>query len=263
MFRKALAHVRLLPAVMALGAALLVVKMLGIAHDARAQDYAAVPAAVDRAPVSVAESDDMETSGAEMDVLTSLSRRRAELDARAKDLQTQQELMTAAEKRLDDKIAGLKALEARIQSLLGQRDAVEQKQIDALVKTYASMRPRDAARIFDLLSDDVLLEVASRMKPDVLGAIMAQMQPQSAQKLTVRLANRLTPTNTPPAQVASLPVAPLPQAVPAASAPSAQQAAADAPAPSVPPEAAPATAAPAAAKPQDAATQGAAPSAAK
>jgi len=259
MLRKAFAHVRLLPAVMALGAALLVVKMFGIAHDAHAQGYAPAMPSADQAPVSVAEADDAETSGAEMDVLTSLSRRRAELDARAKDLQTQQELMAAAEKRLDDKIASLKALESRIQSLLGERDAVEQKQIDALVKTYASMRPRDAARIFDLLSDDVLLQVSSRMKPDVLGAIMAQMQPQSAQKLTVRLANRLTPADTPPAQVAPLPQT-MPPAAPTASA---QQAAANTPAPLPPPEAAPAaTAAPASAKPQDTAAQTAAPSAA-
>ncbi len=261
MLRRLLAHVRLLPAIIALGVVLFAVKIVGIVHDAHAQDYAAGPPAAK--PTAAAGADDAETSSAEVDVLTSLSKRRNELDARSRDLQTQQELMAAAEKRLDDKISSLKALQSRIQALLGERDADEQKQIDALVKTYASMRPRDAARIFDLLSDDVLLDVASRMKPDVLAAILAQMQPDIAQKLTVRLANRLTPTDTPSAQISP----PVPQAV-AAPPPAAntQQAAADTPPVAAPP-ATPAAAAPAATapatKPQDAATSGGTLSAAK
>lgn len=260
MLRKALAHIRLLPAVMALGAALLLVKMFGIAHDARAQDYAAASPAAEQAPVSVVQSDDTETSGAEMDVLTSLSRRRAELDARAKDIQTQQELMAAAEKRLDDKIANLKALESRIQSLLGERDAVEQKQVDALVKTYASMRPRDAARIFDLLSDDVLVEVASRMKPDVLGAILGQMQPDIAQKLTVKLANRLSPADTPPAQISPPAAQPATAPPPAVNAPQTVADTQPATAASATPAAAPSAPV---TNPQGAANSGGSPSSAK
>jgi flagellar motility protein MotE (MotC chaperone) len=262
MVRRFLAHIRLLPAVMALGATLFVVKIVGIVHDARAQDYAAAPATAET--TAAAEADDAETSGAEMDVLTSLSKRRSELDARARDLQTQQELMAAAEKRLDDKIASLKALQSGIQALLGERDTAEQKQIDALVKTYASMRPRDAARIFDLLSDDVLLDVASRMKPDVLGAILAQMQPETARKLTVRLANRLTPADVSTAQTSP----PVPRAVTALPpAANLQQAAADTQpataAAATPAAAAPAASAPDATKPQDAAGSNAAPSSAK
>jgi flagellar motility protein MotE (MotC chaperone) len=247
MVRKFLAHVRLLPAVMALGVALFVVKIIGIAHDARAQEYTSDRATTQPTAASADETDDTEASAAETDVLTSLSRRRSELDARARDLETQQELLAAAEKRVDDKINNLKALQSRIQSLLGERDAAEQKQIDGLVKTYASMRPRDAARIFDLLSDDVLLQVASHMKPDVLGAILAQMQPDTAQKLTVKLANRLTPADTPPTPI-SLPIA---QAVAAAlpSATNAQQAVTGGNPAAAPPET-PAAAAPSSAKPE-------------
>jgi hypothetical protein len=40
-------------------------------------------------------------------------------------------------------------------------------------------------------NETVLLAVASEMKPDVLGSILAAMQPDAAQKLTVKVANRL------------------------------------------------------------------------
>jgi flagellar motility protein MotE (MotC chaperone) len=208
-----LKRLRLLPFVMAVGASLLLVKGAGLVMVARAQDAGATPPPAATAtatpdPSSDPAADDAETASAgEVDVLTSLAKRRAELDKRAQDITTESNLIAAAEKRVDDKIAALKALETQMQTLLGQRDAAEQAQLTALVKTYSSMKPKDAARIFNSLDDDVLLSVAQAMKPDVLGAILAAMQPDAAQKLTVKLANRLkppAPAAPPPQQLASL-----------------------------------------------------------
>ena len=204
---------RILPLVLVLGAAVLAFKLAGIVHDARAQNALATPVVSQHdlaAPRDTDDADDQETSSAEVDVLTSLARRRAELDAREHALTLQQNLLAAAEKRVDDKIASLRALQARLATLLGQRDDEQKKEIDALVKSYSAMKPRDAARIFDALSQDVLVEVAARMKPDVLGAILAQMQPEEARKLTVELAGRLTPEASSPAatpEVAAVPPA--------------------------------------------------------
>lgn len=201
-------RLRLLPFVIAIGTGLLVVKGSGLIIAARAQDAGvAAPATAAAAPTSSSDpaGDDTETaSTGEVDVLTSLSKRRAELDAREQDLTTQQNLIAAAEKRVDDKIAALKTLQSQMQTLLGQRDTAQQTQIASLVKTYSSMKPKDAARIFNDLDDDVLLSVAQQMKPDVLGAILAGMQAENAQKLTVRLANRLKPPAPAPAQLAAL-----------------------------------------------------------
>lgn len=248
--RAVVGRVRLLPAVMALAGTLFVVKAVGLARDARAQDaQTAPPAAAEPVTATrLAAADDGETSSSEIDVLTSLSKRRAELDVRAREIQTQQDLLNAAEKRVDEKIAALKALQTQIQTLLAQRDSAEDKQIQSLVKSYASMKPRDAARIFNNLAEDVLLSVSAQMKPDVLGAILAQMQPEAAQKLTVKLANRLKPSDTPPAaqQVAST-TAPAPVAAPAPT---------QSPAPASPPPAAAPSSSPAESKAAPAQTQG-------
>jgi flagellar motility protein MotE (MotC chaperone) len=127
-------------------------------------------------------------SAAEVDVLTNLTRRRAELDARERALNMRENLLTAGEGRVDQKIAALKSLQSQIQALLTQRDAAQDKQIASLVKTYSAMKPKDAARIFNSLADDVLLPVAKGMKSDVLAPVMAAMNPDAAQKLTVKLA---------------------------------------------------------------------------
>ena len=221
-FGKLFGRLRLLPAVMVLGVTLLGLKTTGLVMEARAQDAAATMPAIpptDAAPSAEAgdSADDPETSSGQVDVLTSLSKRRAELDARERDVEMRENLIKAAEDRVDSKIADLKQLQTQIQALLQQHDTAQQKQIDSLVKTYASMKPKDAARIFNNLNDDVLLAVATGMKPDVLGAILAQMQPDAAQKLTVKLADKLKLPETAqaaPSQVAALAPATVPATAP-------------------------------------------------
>ena len=55
---------------------------------------------------------------------------------------------------------------------------------------YETMKPRDAAKIFDRLDVSVLLEVASQINPRNMSEILAQMSPERAEQLTVELANR-------------------------------------------------------------------------
>lgn len=252
---------RLLPAVFVIAATLLVLKSTDMTMEARAESAApaATPAAApspDQTAAADPAADDTQSSSAgEVDVLTSLAKRRAELDAREQSLDMRENLIKAAEGRVDGKITQLKQLQDQVQTLLVQRDDAEQKQLAALVKTYSSMKPKDAAHIFNNLNDDVLLSVASQMKPDVLGAILAGMQADQAQKLTVRLANRLklpeVATQAPPPAPAQQLAATTPPATtapaPAASAPipaPQTQAPAAAPATNTPAPAASATAAP-------------------
>lgn len=214
-------YLRPLPAVIVLGAALLALKATGLALDARAAsagpgNSAAHEAGTEeiseskappRADAAGADGEDSSSSAAEVDVLTSLSERRTELDSRAQALDMRANLIAAAEKRVDGKIADLKAFEGQIRMLLGQRDAAEEKQIESLVKVYSAMKPKDAARIFNALDESVLLAVAGAMKPDALAAVMAQMDPKQAEALTVKLAGRLKLPKE-----ADLPAAPQPAA---------------------------------------------------
>jgi flagellar motility protein MotE (MotC chaperone) len=210
--RAVVKHIRLLPAVMMLGTALLVMKGEGLLA-APAETGKSHPAAPQTSSASDPASDATESGSASaVDVLTSLSRRRAELDTRERNLTTRENLIAAAAKRVDERISELKGLQAQLQTLLGQRDTAEQKQFDQLVKSYTAMRPKDSARIFNALSDDVLVPVAAAMKPDVLGAVLAQMTPDQAQKLTLKLAERLKlkQLEAPPTQVASVAPAAVP-----------------------------------------------------
>ena len=127
-------------------------------------------------------------SQAEMIVLESLSARREELEKRAQALDLREQLLTAAEKRVEDRIGELKAIEEKIKTRIADNDRQNEAQMAGLVKMYETMKPKDAARIFERLDMGVLLDVAKRMEPRKMSAVLAAMDPVSAQELTVELA---------------------------------------------------------------------------
>jgi flagellar motility protein MotE (MotC chaperone) len=200
--------IRLLPSVMVLGVVVWGLKAGDLVHEAYAQgpsQAAAIPG--DPVPANkdyAGGEGDQVASASEVDVVNSLSRRRRELDKRETQLTTQANMIAAAEQRVDAKIAQLKQLQAQITQLLGQRDEAQKAQVAALVKTYSTMKPKDAARIFNDLPDDVLVPVARDMKSDQLALVLASMNADNAKALTIKLANRLVlPQATPPAAAAA------------------------------------------------------------
>ncbi len=129
-------------------------------------------------------------SPGEQAVLARLQDRRKQLDSRSRDLDMRESLLKAAEKRVEARVAELKSLEAKVNTAVTTRDKVEVQRFKGLVTMYEQMRAKDAARIFDHLDLNILVEVATKMKPRNMSAILAQMSPQSAERLTVELASR-------------------------------------------------------------------------
>ena len=71
-----------------------------------------------------------------------------------------------------------------------KKDEAEAARFKGLVTMYETMKPRDAAKIFDRLEVGVLLKVASQINPRNMSEILALMSPDRAEHLTVELANR-------------------------------------------------------------------------
>jgi flagellar motility protein MotE (MotC chaperone) len=129
-------------------------------------------------------------SSAERAILERLAERRAELDARARELDMRESLLQAAEKRLEARIAELKGIESRISTAAQQKDESEVQRLKNVVTMYENMKAKDAAKIFDRLDMRVLIEVATQINPRRMSDILAQMTPDAAERLTVELAAR-------------------------------------------------------------------------
>jgi len=145
-------------------------------------------------------------TGAERAILERLQQRREELDNRAHELDVREDLIKGAEKRMDAKLAELKQVEAQIRQATAQKNDAERARLKGLVTMYENMKPRDAAKIFNGLDPNVLLEVAGAINPRTMADIVAQMSPDVAQRLTVELAEKAQQQNkNGDASVAALP----------------------------------------------------------
>ncbi len=143
------------------------------------------------------------TSPSERAILERLGERRQELDTRARELEIRENLLKSAEKRLDGRVNELKALEQQAGGSAQKKEAEESAKLKALVTMYENMKAKDAAKIFDRLELPILIAVVTQIKPRIMADIMAQMQPEAAERLTTELASRavgIAPT-APPAEL--------------------------------------------------------------
>jgi flagellar motility protein MotE (MotC chaperone) len=148
------------------------------------------------APTAAELAKEAGLSPAELQVLQNLGARRGQLDQREADLSTQLALLAAAEAKLDAKAKVLQGLKNDVQTLLAQADGREANEVDRLVKVYEGMKPKDAAARMAILEDSVRLPIAAKMKERSLSAIVGQMPPQDAKKLTESLAHRFAAAQT-------------------------------------------------------------------
>lgn len=169
-------------------------------HPARAEDAPSAKAAPAKsAPPAPQANDtlveppisgpppDADASPAELDVLKQLSDRREQLEKRSRDLDTREALIKVTEQRVDQKIKEMETLRVQLQSMVNQAGEAQQAQLDNLVKIYETMKPDEAARIFETLDMPVLLGVIQHMKPAHTALIMAKMPPEKAKEITVNL----------------------------------------------------------------------------
>jgi flagellar motility protein MotE (MotC chaperone) len=138
---------------------------------------------------TVVQMDANPMSPSERALLERLSERRQELEKRQNELDMRDTLLKAAEKRLEGKIHDLKDAETRIVTATQQKEDSEKERLRNLVTMYENMKAKDAAKIFDRLDVKLATEVAKMIQPRRMSDIMAQMTPESAQRLTVELAS--------------------------------------------------------------------------
>jgi flagellar motility protein MotE (MotC chaperone) len=157
--------------------------------DAPKKDEAAKNVSETR-PAEVVAQAQTQVSPTERAVLERLQERRQELETRAREVDIRESLLKAAEKRIESKVDEMKGVETRISAAAQQKEEADNARFKSIVTMYENMKPKDAGRIFDRLEMSVLIEVASRIKPQKMADILAQMSAESAEKLTVELARR-------------------------------------------------------------------------
>lgn len=123
----------------------------------------------------------------EIAILQELAERREALDIRSQEIDRKAIQLKVAEDEIDKKLKQLQAYETKLQKLINEYNAKEKAQLDSLVKMYSTMKPKDAARIFNTFDLDILVAILKEMKPSVSSAILAQMNALKAKAVTTEL----------------------------------------------------------------------------
>ncbi len=137
-----------------------------------------------------ASDTEADNSAIKGEIFQDLAKRRVEVEAKERKLDEREALLEAAQKELDKKVKEMEGLRDELKELLKEQTTEEATRIQSLVKIYSGMKPKDAARIFNTLDSDILLDVISSMPEAKSGAIMALMEADRAKAITTLLAEQ-------------------------------------------------------------------------
>ena len=166
-------------------------KKEGEGADAKPEDVKVAQAgahAPEERPVTQAPP--LPPSGTERQLIERLQDRRSSLEQRSRELDLRENLLKAAERKIEDRIGDLKQAETKADVTGTARTKAEQENLKPLVIMYEAMKPKEAARVFEKLDIKVLVPVVLALNPRKMSEILAAMSPDSAEKLTTALALR-------------------------------------------------------------------------
>ncbi len=121
-------------------------------------------------------------------LLSELRVRRQMIEERESELERKRQLISQAERKLIERAEQLSSLQVKLERLEAVRHEHDEENWKGLVKTYETMRPRDAASIMNDLDLPTTLQVLDRMKESKAGMVLAAMTPDRARVVTMELA---------------------------------------------------------------------------
>lgn len=149
---------------------------------------AASPARPQPVTPPVGQAAPAETSGLEDGLAQALRSRREALDERERLLAMREAVVAAAEQRLQARLDQLAGLQARLEENERQIRQRDDAHWASLARLYETMRPREAALVFNELDLPLLAQIVNRMREQKAAPVFGAMEPERVRALTAELA---------------------------------------------------------------------------
>jgi len=158
---------------------------MGVANAEEAKASAAttgaVAPAVDGKTGSVEKTNLVEAKKLDdTDYLFKLADRKKQLDKREEELNKQAAQLEKQKAELAEKLTQLEDVRQKISAALQDRIKADDGKVDVLVQMYTNMKPGQAARVFESLDEDLVIEILSRMKKKSAADILNLIKPEKA-----------------------------------------------------------------------------------
>jgi flagellar motility protein MotE (MotC chaperone) len=130
------------------------------------------------------------------DYLFKLAERKKQLDEREAQLNKVAEQIEKQKSEIAAKLVQLEEVRQKISAQLQDRIKTDEAKVEVLVQMYTNMKPVQAAKIFETLDEDLVIEILSRMKKKNAADILNLVKPEKAQVLAERYTGYRAPAST-------------------------------------------------------------------
>lgn len=116
-----------------------------------------------------------------------LKRREAEITIKEQRLKTLEENILKDLKKIEDAIA-------RSEQQIGIQKNLIKENVAGLTKAYSAMKPQEAAKLLEVINEDLAIQILSGMKSKVAGQVLSKLNVKVAKNISEKLAGRrITP----------------------------------------------------------------------
>lgn len=103
---------------------------------------------------------------------------------RAQELARQQQDMLMLRQQMDQRLQDMEGAENRMQDLIREARALEDKKMRSLILMYSNMKPKIAAKALESMDDRVAIRILSGMPPKQAGEILTYTDPEKTAALS-------------------------------------------------------------------------------
>lgn len=131
------------------------------------------------------------------DYIYKLSERKKVLDQREEELNKKAAEIEAQKAAIEKKLVELEEYRTKISTMLQDRIKSDDSKVETLVQVYTNMKPGQAAKIFETMDEDLVIDILSRMKKKSAAEILNLIKTEKAQAFAERYAGYRVPTSIP------------------------------------------------------------------
>ncbi len=123
-------------------------------------------------------------------ILTELLRREDELNRREAAIKDREYALKIADQAIETRLTLLEEAEDSLRETVTFAEKAAENDLTQLTDVYQSMKPKDAAALFETMDAVFAAGFLSRMPPDAAANVMAGLSPETAYTISVVMAGR-------------------------------------------------------------------------
>lgn len=123
-------------------------------------------------------------------LLNAIREREQQLTVMENRLADREQVLRVSRIRIDEQLVALEEAEKKLAATLALADTAAQQDIARLTSVYESMKPKDAALIFETMDIDFAAGFLMQMRPDAAAGILANLTSDTAYSVSVVMAGR-------------------------------------------------------------------------